>query len=48
MDTFAVNVRVRGTEIVQIIFQTSQYQLLKSQSLKLNKERKTQKDKLKT
>ena len=33
MNTFVVNILVRGTEIVQM---TSQYQLLKSQSLRLN------------
>ena len=33
MNIFVVNILVRGTEIVQM---TSQYQLLKSQSFKLN------------
>ena len=35
MDAFVVNIEVRSTEIVQI-FQTLQYQLLKSKSFKLN------------
>ena len=35
INAFVLNIEVRGTEIAQI-FQTLQYQLLKSKSFKLN------------
>ena len=48
MGTFAVNIGVRCTEIVQKTFQIPQYQLFKSQSLKLDiKKANKRHDKLK-
>ena len=46
-DIFAVNIRVWGTEIVQVKFQTSQHQFLKSQSQNEYKQAKERYDKLK-